>query len=452
MILETIKQASYLTNEQCGDGTTTTAVLASNFYLRALRWLQLDISAMHLLSELGILIETLLSGLTISPIKTKEDLENIATISANGNRELGKLMADVVAGIGKDGSVLVEDSRSYETSVEFIEGFRLPSGYISPSFITEPVKSLVQYEDAFVLVTNFRFEKTNEFLPVLELVARSNRPLLIVAEEVEGQAISSLIANASRGTLKVAAVKAPFFGEEKEGVLHDLAIFLNATMVDRNKFLDLGQIKLTDLGHAKTVEIKKNLTTLIGGYGDISKIQGRIQEIRSQIVDASLEEAKRLQERISRLASSVAIVRVGGSSEIEIFQKKLQIDDCIGSLRSAKEEGVILGGGVSLVRSLLELPQETEFISNAALDVLRETIFDLLRLLSQNSKIPAELVVEGIKSGCKMGQGYDFEKDRFCNMREEGIIEPAKNIRCALRNAFSVASALLLSKSAIVEE
>lgn len=447
MALEIIKQSSYLTNEQCGDGTTTTAVLCSSFYLNSLPWLKLGISPVFLLPELENCIELLLENLHPTPISSEKDLEDIATISANGDRKLGQLMAKTILNIGKDGSILVEGNSGRDTIVNFVEGFRVPSGFVSSAFINNSIKNLCQYEDAFVLVSNFKFERASEFLPVLELVSLSKKPLLIVAEDFVGDALNALVLNAQKGTIKVAAIKAPFYGEERESVLADLAIFLNATFVDKGIFTDLGKIKLTDLGHAKTIEIKKNITTIVGGFGDLGKIQDRIAQIKEQVKEAELEDAKRLQERISRLASSIAIVKVGGSSEIEIFQKKLQIDDCIGSLRSAKEEGIILGGGVSLINALSVLGTKNDMISNAALSILKESIYDLIRLLAQGSTTTAEEIIQ------KMGGefGYDFMRNKFCNMKEEGIIEPVKNIKCAIRNSFSVVSALLMSKVGIVK-
>ena len=455
LALETVKQASFLTDNMAGDGTTTTALLAGSFYLNSLKWLQVPgISPQRLISAISGFLDKIVSHIreTSTPIGSRDDIFNVANVSVNGDRALAKTIADVVENVGRDGSVIVEMSKGFETSIELIEGFRMDSGYLSPTFINDQAKNLARYDDAFVLVSDHNFTLVKELLPILELVARADKPLVIVSEDVSGQALASLIANSLRGSLQVAAVKAPRFGSERESILRDLSIFLNCTFVSRLTFPDLSKIKLTDLGRAKTIELSKKWTTIVGGSGELSSISSRIDSIKEQIKEAEIEEAKRLQERIMRLSSSVAIVKVGGNSEIEVFQKKLQIDDAIGAVKSAKEEGIVPGGCVALISALTSLAGDNSLYDNAALDILREAIFDLARLLAKNSKVSADVILERLQKESPNGIGYDFRENRFSNLSEEGIIEPAKVVRCSLQNAFSVATALLTSRSAIVEE
>jgi chaperonin GroEL len=456
LALETVKQASFLTDNQAGDGTTSTALLAGSFYLNSLKWLQVPgINPQRLISTISGLLDTVVSKIVAAstPIGSRDDIFNVANISVNGDRVLAKIITDVVENVGRDGSVIVEMGKGFETSIELIEGFRMDSGYLSPTFINDQAKNLARYDDAFILVSDYNFTLIKELLPILELVARADKPLIIISEDISGQALASLVANSLRGSLQVAAIKAPRFGLERESILKDLSIFLNCTFVSRLAFPDLIKVTLKDLGRAKTVELTKKWTTIVGGLGDLHTIKARIDEIKEQIKDAEIEEAKRLQERIMRLSSSVAIMKVGGNSEIEVFQKKLQIDDAIGAVKSAKEEGIVPGGCVALFSALSSLSEDSSSLyGNAALDILREAIYDLIRLLSKNAKISSEVILERMRVESSKGIGYDFRENRFSNLAEEGIVEPTKVVRCSLTNAFSVATALLTSRSAIVEE
>ncbi len=449
-----IKQAAAKTATDAGDGTTTATVLARSIYTAAQKYIAAGASPVEIKRGIDKTVEAVVEQLkSIStPIKSAEDIEHIATISANGDEVIGKLIARAVDLAGKDGAIQIEEARSVETSLDVVEGFRFDSGYLSPKFITDERRGAVRYDNPFLLVTDAKLESVEEMLPVLEVVAREGRPLIIVAEEVEGQALAALIMNSIRGSLKVAAVKAPRYGEERRGILKDLAIATGATFVSRESNISLKDIKLTDLGTSKTIEITKGWTTVVDGNGDAGQITDRIEVLKTEIDQTdNLHECERIQERITRLASGIAIIRVGGATEVEMVEKRHRIEDALEAVRSAQLEGVVPGGGLALVSAIrnlnVEMPNEDQTIGK---NIVMETAFAPVRQMAANAGESPDLVADVVMN-CEEGDGYDFRTGQVINMINNGIIDPVKVTRCALQNAASAATTLITTNYAIIE-
>ena len=450
-----LRQAAEETNNSAGDGTTTSTVLARCIFKEALRYIASGASPVEIKRGIDLAVEKIVAKLKeqARPVMSLEDIEHIATISANGDEIIGKLIATAIDQAGKDGAITIEEARSFETSLDIVEGFRFDSGYISNQFVTDERRGAVKYEDPFILVTDSKIETVEELLPVLELVAREGKPLVIVAEEVEGQALAALIMNVTRGTMRVAAVKAPKYGEERREILKDLAISVGATFVSRESDVILKDIKLIHLGTASTVDITKNMTTIIDGAGDHEKIEKRIEILKEKTKQAeSLHEGELIQERITRLASGVAIIRVGAATEVEMIEKKHRLEDALEAVRSAKLEGVVSGGGTALIRAAEGMQvsvanEAQQFGVSIVMDAVREP----LRQMAKNAGSSPDLILHEVLAASE-NEGWNFASDKLVNMVEAGIIDPAKVTRTALQNAASAASTLLTADHAIVEE
>ena len=349
-----VKQAAARTNDEAGDGTTTSTVLTRALLNEAQKYLISGIPPVELKKGMDAACNEIIKLLTedATSIRSRVDIAHVATISANGDETIGELIATAVDKVGQDGAITIEEARSVDTSLDLVEGFIFDSGYISRSFITDERKGAIKYEDCLILVTDYKLDNVEEMIKLLELVAREGRPLLIVADDVEGQLLAALIMNAVRGTMKVTAVKAPKYGEERRGILSDLAVATGAAFVSRKSGLSLKDVNLTHLGKAKTVEVIKNRTTIVGGNADLEKVDERIDFLKKQIEqEDSLHEAERLQERITRLASGIAVIRVGAPTSIEMVEKKHRIEDALEAVRSAQLGGIHAGGGVPLIRA-----------------------------------------------------------------------------------------------------
>ena len=452
---EIIKQAAAKTAYHAGDGTTTATILARAMFLLARKYIITGASPIEIKRGMDKAVATILNKLTeISrPIQSEEEIANIATISSNGDHGIGRLISKAVDLAGKDGAVSIEEARSVETSLDIIEGFRFDSGWLSPKFITDKRRNAVSHEDPLILVTDARISAVEEILPTLEVAAREGRPLIIVAEEVEGQALAALIMNAIRGSMKVAAVKAPRYGEERRGILKDLSIAVNASFVSIENNLSLKAVKLEHLGTAKKIEMYKNWTTIVGGAGHAKDIEDQIDMLKGQIAaTANLHECEKLQERITRLASGVAIIRVGGATEIEMTEKKYRIEDALEAVNSAQEEGIIPGGGAALIHIVANLDIESDNEDQAlGVSIVKGAILEPVKQMAINAGQSPDIVVNEISSRQDSSEGWDFVKGEIVNMIEAGIIDPSKVTRCALQDAVSVASMLITTSHAIVE-
>jgi len=449
-----IKQAAERTASDAGDGTTTATVLARSIYVKAQKYIAAGASPVEIKRGIDKTVEAIVEQLKeiSKPITSQEDIEHIATISANGDEVIGKLIATAVDLAGKDGAITIEEARSVETSLDVVEGFRFDSGYLSPKFITDERRGVVRYENPLFFVTDAKLESVEEMLPVLEVVAREGRPLIIVAEEVEGQALAALIMNSIRGSLKVAAVKAPRYGEERRGILQDLAIATGATFISRESSIPLKDTKLEHLGTAKTIEISKTWTTVVDGNGDAEQITNRIEVLKGEIEQTdSFHECERIQERITRLASGIAIIRVGGATEVEMVEKHHRIEDALEAVRSAQLEGIIAGGGIALIRASkdiqVELENEDQKIGK---NIILETAYAPVRQMAANAGESPDLISDLVRN-CDDELGYNFRDGELINMIQGGIIDPVKVTRCALQNAASVATTLITTNYAIIE-
>jgi chaperonin GroEL len=451
-----IKQASSQTNQVAGDGTTTATVIARSILENSQKYLAAGVSSIELKRGIDKAVKQLANKLEeqAKPIRSREDIAHIATISANNDKTIGELIATAVDKVGKDGAITVEEARSVETALDVLEGFRFDSGYLATAFVTDDRRGAMRYENSYVLVTDYSIESVEEILPTLELVARENKPLVIVAENVEGQALAALIMNSMRGTMKVAAVKAPRYGEERRGILDDLALSVGATFISRESGMQLRDIKLENLGVAKTVESLKNMTTIVGGKGDFEAIDNRIESLKEVILQTdSMHECEKIQERITRLASGIAVVYVGGLTEVEMVERKHRIEDALEAVKAAQEEGVVPGGGVALVRAAKGLSVEVDNSDQElGVKIVLESVREPLKQMAQNAGKSADLLLDLVESQKEGTNGYNFVSDEVVDMFEAGIIDPVKVTKSALRNAASAASVLITTDYAIIEQ
>lgn len=453
--IQVLKEASRKTNSEAGDGTTTATVLARAVLVEAFKHITAGASPIEIKRGIDKAVGAIVEGLkeVASPVQTEDHIRNIATISANNDEVIGKLVAKAVMSAGKDGSLVIEESRSTETTLDLIEGFRFDSGYASSQFINNERRGAVIYEDPFILVADTKIDQVNDMLPALELIARESKPLVIVASEVEGQALAALIMNATRGTLKVAAVKAPRYGQERRNILDDLCLATSATCVRKGE-LELKDVQLKHFGTCKKIEIDKVGTIIVGGKGDWELIEKRIDSLKTELSQTdNLHECEVIQERITRLASGVAVIKVGAATQIEMVEKKHRIEDAVEAVKSAQEEGIVPGGGVVLIRALeksnldnLELTQEQSLGVQAVVNAC----FAPIRQMAKNAGDSEDIVVSIVQSE-KDSSGFNFKTGKVGDLIEEGVIDPVKVTRCALQNACSAAGTLLTTGYAIVE-
>tara|TARA_R100001440_G_scaffold37942_1_gene57537 strand:+ start:3477 stop:5048 length:1572 start_codon:yes stop_codon:yes gene_type:complete len=451
---QVIKQAAKQTVETAGDGTTTSTVLARAILTEGQRYLTSGVSPVELQRGINKAVDALVTELDdlSKPIETVDDIKHIATISANNDSTIGTLISTAVDKAGKDGSVIVEEARSMQTTLDLIEGFRMDSGYLSSQFINNERNGTVDYDNPIILITDEKLETVEQIMPTLTIASRDARPLLLIAPDIEGQALAALIANAVRGTMKVAAIRAPKYGEERRNILKDLCASVGAKFISREAGLSLREVTLNDFGQAKSINITKGWTTIVGGKGDWEEIDTRIAAVKNEIEQTeNLQECERLQERITRLASGVAVVRVGAATEVEMIEKKHRIDDALEAVRSAQEEGIIAGGGVTLLRLSRSLSVDTDNEEQAlgAKIVLRACEAPL-RTMAKNAGESEDLIIEKIINA-EDNMCYDFLNRKIINAFQTGVIDPKKVTRCALQNAASAAGTLLTTSHAIVK-
>jgi len=450
-----VKQAAKQSASNAGDGTTTATILTRGILNRAQKYIVAGTSPTEMKRGMDKATTQIVARLQeISrPVQSEEDIQHIATISANNDIGIGTLVATAVDKAGKDGSVLVEEARSLQTSLDLIEGFRFEQGYISSKFITNVRQGTAEYQSPLILVTDEQIETVEQIWPALELASKDARPLVVVANEVEGQALAAMIANGVRGTMKVAAVKSPRYGEERRSIQRDLCASIGATFITREDGLQLKNLQLKHFGQAKSTTISKQWTTIVGGKGDEELIETRIEAVKAEIGQTDdMPTCQRLQERITRLASGVAIIRVGAATEVEMTEKKHRIDDALEAVRSALEEGILPGGGVGLIRAAQGLHIETDNEEQAlGAQIILDAIREPLRQLCLNSGESADIIVAEVLSR-EQAEGYNFLTREYVNMISQGIIDPCKVTRCALQNAVSAASTLLTMNYAIVDE
>jgi len=453
---QVIKQASESTNISAGDGTTTSVVLARAILEKAQIHLATNASPIELKRGIDLAIEEIVNKLREKsrPVSTKEEIEQIATISANGDKGIGKLIGTAVDQVGKDGAISIQEAKSNETSLELSEGFRFDSGLLANAFITDDRRGSMRHDDCLILVTDKSVSTIDEILPALETAARDGRPLIIIAEDISGQALAAMIMNSMKGSMKVVAIKAPRYGEERRNILSDLAISIGAIFISRESGIQMRSIKLEHFGTAQTVESSKFFTTIVGGNQDDEAVEKRIEALKQQIKEeSSLHECEKIQERITRLASAVAIIKVGGLTEVEMIEKKHRVEDALEAVSSAQLEGIIPGGSSSLLRVAKGLTVVTENQEQQlGVDIVKQAIKEPFKKMVSNAGLSSDIFLEKIENHKNPHSGLDVTSGQIVNMFAYGIIDPFKVVRCALENAASAASTLLLTDHAIVEE
>ena len=449
-----LRQAAIETNNEAGDGTTTSTVLARAILRESQRFIASGVSPIELQRGIDLAVREVVLNLNGSaqPVKSVADIEHVATISANNDPTIGKLIATAVDKVGQDGSITIEESRSVDTSLDITEGFKFNAGFCAGAFITDERRGTMHYEEPLFLVTDHKISNVEAVLPVLEMIARENRPLIIVAEDIEGQALAAMIMNAMRGTLKVAAIKAPMYGEGRRNVLNDLAVSVGATFITRESGAKLADVQMNDLGTAKSIDSSKYSTTIVGGNCDYEAVEGRISSLKQLIKDTnSLDECSRIQERIVRLSSGVAVIRVGGSTEVEMTEKKHRIEDALEAVRSAQQEGIVCGGGMALLHagnSIAITSDQTEQGYGAV--VVREACREPLRQMALNANESPDIIIDKVLSARK-NYGWNFRTGEMVNLFKSGIIDPVKVTRTALQNAASCAGTLITTNYGIIQ-
>jgi chaperonin GroEL len=452
-----VKEVATKTSDVAGDGTTTATVLAQAIYREGLKNVTAGANPMAIKRGVERAVSAVIDELKKMSVMTtgKKEIAQIGAISANNDKEIGDLIADAMEKVGKDGVITVEEARGIETTLETVDGMQFDRGYISPYFVTDPDKMEAVLEDAMILIHDKKISAMKDLLPILEKTAQAGRPLLIIAEDVEGEALATLVVNKLRGTLKVAAVKAPGFGDRRKAMLQDIATLTKGQVVSDEVGFKLENTVLTDLGRAKRIVIDKDNTTIIDGAGDAEAIKGRIKEIEVAIEKTTSDyDKEKLQERKAKLAGGVAVINVGAATESEMKEKKARVEDALHATRAAVEEGIVPGGGVALIRAQralksLKLEDSDEQIG---VDIIRRSLEEPMRMIAYNAGAEGSIVVEKVRSSKDDQFGYNALTDTYENLVTAGVIDPTKVARTALQNAASIASLLLTTEALIVEK
>ncbi len=452
-----VKEVATKTNDAAGDGTTTATVLAESMVKEGIKNITAGTNPMVM--RTGIQEATQKAVEEIKKLSKKlngrPDIAHVAAISAN-NEDIGELIADAMDKVGQDGVITVEDSKTMETYVEFTEGMQFDRGYISPYFVTDAEKMEANLSDAYILITDKKISAIKPIIPVLEKIAQTGKPLLIIAEDVDGEALTTLVLNKLKGTLNTVAVKAPGFGDRRKAMLQDIAILTGGTVISEEVGLDFENVTLDMLGRAKSIKVRKDDTLIVDGAGNEKDIKDRIAQIKAQIENTTSEyEKETLQERMAKLSGGVAVVKVGAATETELKEKKQRIEDALSATKSAVEEGIVAGGGVTLLRISEELKKfenKLEGEKKIGAMILRKSLVEPMKMICQNAGVDGAVIVNEILSNSDKAYGYDALNNKYVNMFEAGIIDPAKVTRSALQNAASIASMLLTTEVAIVEK
>lgn len=457
--VEIVKQASEKTNSDAGDGTTTSTILSRAIFAKSLKLIKKGFSPVEVKRGLDQVCSLVCDKIEdkSKTISSVEEVSFVATISANNDPTIGELVATAVDKVGKGGSVTIEDGRSTDTTLDLVEGFRFQSGFLSNYFVTDDRRNVCRYDNALLFLCDAQVDTVQTVLPVLEIAAREQKPVVLVCDNVEGQALSALIMNSARGSMKVAAVKSPLYGEERRSLMEDLSVATGAKYFKTMLGDDLRSVSINDLGSCKSIEISKYGTIIVGGGGDPDLLLERVEDLRKQVVEAeTLTDAEQIQDRVTRLSSGVAIIRVGAPTEIEMVEKKHRIEDALEAVRSAQQEGIVPGGGLTLYRlsktvlkdaKSLKLSKAGAFAAEIFLDVLKSP----LAQMALNSGIDYEQVDDAIAME-PQDVGYNFLTGEVVDMYAAGIIDPAKVVKNALRNAVSAAGTLLTTNFAIIED
>jgi chaperonin GroEL len=451
-----VREVASKTSDLAGDGTTTATVLAQAIVKEGAKSVAAGMNPMDLKRGIDLAIEAVVKDLTAhaKKVTSNEEIAQIGTISANGDAEIGKFLADAMKKVGNEGVITVEEAKSLDTELEVVEGMQFDRGYVSPYFVTNAEKMRVEFEDPYILIHEKKLSSLQPLLPLLEAVVQSGKPLLVVAEDVEGEALATLVVNRLRGGLKVAAVKAPGFGDRRRAMLEDIAILTGGTAISEDLGIKLDNVTLKMLGRAKKIVIDKENTTIVNGAGAKKDIDARITQIKAQIEETTSDyDREKLQERLAKLAGGVAVIRVGGATEVEVKERKDRVDDAMHATRAAVEEGILPGGGVALLRALKALDglKTTNADQKAGIDIVRRALQVPARQIVQNAGEDGSLVVGKLLENSSYNWGFNAATGEYQDLVKAGVIDPAKVVRTALQDAASVA-ALLITTEALVAE
>jgi chaperonin GroEL len=451
-----VKEVASKTSDVAGDGTTTATVLAQSIYREGAKLVAAGHSPMELKRGIEKAVETIIDELKklSKPTKDQKEIAQVGTISANNDYTIGNIIADAMAKVGKEGVITVEEAKSMETTLEIVEGMQFDKGYISPYFVTNPEKMEAVLDEPLILINEKKISSMKDLLPVLEQVAKMGRTLLIISEDVEGEALATLVVNKLRGTLKIAAVKAPGFGDRRKAMLEDIAILTGGQMISEELGIKLETISVKDLGSAKRITIDKDNTTIIDGAGSKKDIEARVKQIRAQIEETTSDyDKEKLQERLAKLVGGVAVINVGAATESEMKEKKARVEDALNATKAAVEEGIIPGGGVAFIRCIQKLDAlKLDGGEQFGVNIVKKALEDPLRWIATNAGHDGSIIIEKVKNG-KGNFGFDAAKEEYVDdMTKAGIIDPTKVARTALQNAASVAALLLTTDCMIAEK
>ncbi len=452
-----IREVAQKTNDLAGDGTTTATILAQAIVREGVKAVAAGLNPMDLKRGIDLAVETVVEDIKkrSKKVSTNDEIEQVGTISANGEKDIGKKIAEAMKKVGNEGVITVEESKSLETELDVVEGMQFDRGYISPYFVTNAEKMIAELEDPYILLFEKKLSGLQAMLPVLEAVVQSGKPLLIVAEDVEGEALATLVVNRLRGGLKVAAVKAPGFGDRRKAMLEDIAILTNGQLISEDLGIKLENVTLDMLGKAKRVRIEKENTTIIDGSGKKADITARVNQIRQQIEETTSDyDREKLQERLAKLAGGVAVIRVGGATEVEVKERKDRVDDAMHATRAAVEEGIVAGGGSALLyatKALAKLRPHNDD-QKTGIDIVRRALQIPARIIAENAGTDGSIVIGKLMDKDSPNWGYDAQSGEFVDMLKAGIIDPTKVVRLALQDAASVAGLLVTTEAMVAEK
>ena len=450
-----VREVASKTSDAAGDGTTTATVLAEAIYREGLKYVTSGASPINIQRGINKAVAAAVEQLAkiSKKVKDKEEIKQVATVSANWDTTIGEIIADAMDKVGKDGTITVEEAKSIETTLEVVEGMQFDKGYSSPYFVTNAETMEAKLEDAYILNYEKKISSLKDLLPILEKVAKTSKPLLIIAEEVEGEALATLVVNKLRGTINVCAVKAPGFGDRRKSMMEDIAVLTGGKCITEDLGIKLESISLEDLGRAKSIVVDKENTTIVEGYGKSSEIQGRVNQIRRQIEETTSDyDREKLQERLAKLAGGVAVINVGAATETEMKEKKARVEDALHATRAAVEEGIVPGGGVALLRCIaaIEAVKGDNDDEKIGVDIIRRAVEFPLRALAENAGVEGSLIVQEVKKR-KGNEGYNVATGEYEDLVKAGVVDPKKVTRSALQNAASIAGLLLTTECLITD-
>lgn len=450
-----LREVASKTNDVAGDGTTTATVLGQAIVREGAKAVAAGMNPMDLKRGVDLAVSEVIAALqgAAKPIKTSEEVAQVGTISANGEAQIGEDIAEAMQKVGNEGVITVEEAKSLETELDVVEGMQFDRGYLSPYFITNPDKMIAELEDPFILLHESKLSSLQPMLPILESVVQSQKPLLIIAEDVDGEALATLVVNKLRGGLKIAAVKAPGFGDRRKAMLQDIAVLTGGQVISEDLGIKLENVSMDMLGTAKRVSISKDDTTIVDGAGAKKDLEARVSQIRKQIEDTSSDyDREKLQERLAKLAGGVAVIKVGGATEVEVKERKDRVDDALNATRAAVEEGIVPGGGTALLSAAGNIDVKgANDDEQAGIDIVRKALEAPVRQIAENAGVEGSVVVDQIRRGKGKGFGFNAQTEEYGDLVGMGVIDPVKVVRSALQNAASVAGLLITTEASIAE-